>query len=93
MSSFAIYMNIFWLPVIMLVAGFIGFMVRNAQFKNAKQKIASLENEMLRNHAEILSLQKEIVKLKGGIRDSKTPVVNIKATPAEETKTNIKEGK
>lgn len=92
MPSFEVYINVLWLPFIALVAALVGFIVRSNQVKKASQKIASLENEMLRNHAEILSLQKEIVRLQNGLQDSKTRIVNIKELPPEE-KGNLKERK
>jgi Tfp pilus assembly protein PilN len=93
MPSFEVYMNVLWLPFIALIAVLVGFMMRRSQIKKASQKIASLENEMLRNHAEILSLQKEIVRLQAGLQDSKTRVVNIKETPPAEEKGGLKERK
>lgn len=82
-------MSILWLPLIALTAGFLGFILRSSQLKKCRHKITSLENEMLQNHAEILNLQKEIVRLQTGIQNSKTPVVHIKDAAGDE-KGNVK---
>lgn len=87
--AFQIYLNILWLPLIALVSAFIGFLLRSGQLKKVRQRVLSLENEMLKNHAEILELQKEIVKFQNIQNNSKTPVVSIKDSPAEE-KTSAK---
>jgi regulator of PEP synthase PpsR (kinase-PPPase family) len=89
MPSFEVYMNILWLPVIVLLSAIIGFILRSAQLRKTRQKVFSLENEMLKNHAEILQLQKDIVRLQSIMGDSKTPVVNIKDSSSEE-KTSAK---
>ncbi len=54
--------SILWLPLIYLVAGYIGFFFRSSQIAKSKKRIIYLENEMLRNHAEILKLQQEIAE-------------------------------
>ncbi len=55
--------SILWLPVIILIAAFAGFSFRSAQIIKSKKRIIYLENEMLRNHAEILKLQQELVEM------------------------------
>jgi len=90
MPSFEV--NVFWLPFIALLSAIIGFILRSAQLRKARQKILSLENEMLQNHAEILQLQKDMVRLQHSLGDSKTPVVSIKDSSAEE-KPALKERK
>lgn len=91
MPSFEVYLNVLWLPILALVSALIGFILRSAQLRKARQKVVSLENEMLQNHAEILQLQKDIVRLQNSLGDSKTPVVSIK--DSSEEKPAIKERK
>ena len=88
MPSFEV--NILWLPLIALIFAVIGFILRSAQLRKARQKILSVENEVLKSHAEILELQKDLVRLQnvlGALGDSKTPVVNIKDSSPEEKAT------
>jgi hypothetical protein len=48
-----------------MVAGFSGgYLMRTLQRNKAKSRILRLEDEMLRNHAKILSLEKNISDLK-----------------------------
>lgn len=89
MPSFELSLNFLWLPFIVFVSALAGFLLRSAQLKKVRQKVLSLENEMLQNHAEILQLQKELVKLQNNPGNSKTPVVNIKDSSSEE-KTGVK---
>ena len=58
-----LFISILWLPVIILIAAFVGFSFRSAQITKSKKRIIYLENEMLRNHAEILKLQQELVEM------------------------------
>lgn len=92
MPSFEVYLNVLWLPFIALLSAIVGFLLRSSQLRKARQKVISLENEMLQNHAEILQLQKDIVRLQNTLGDSKTPVVSIKDASTEE-KASVKERK
>ena len=75
---FAWSISIFWLPVIVLVSGVLGFLFRSHQIAKSKKRILSLENEMLNNHAEILKLQQELVSLKKAeVQGSKTRIVTM----------------
>jgi hypothetical protein len=82
---FALSISIFWLPVIVLISGVMGFLFRSSQIAKCKKRILSLENEMLNNHAEILKLQQELVTLKNdGGGASKTRIVNMKDPQQDE---------
>lgn len=49
----------------LIVAGFSsGYLLRSLQRNKAKTRILKLEDEMLRNHAKILSMEKTIADLK-----------------------------
>ncbi|MBC8034816.1 MAG: hypothetical protein H7Y03_11765 [Chitinophagaceae bacterium] len=84
MPSIEIHLNLFVILFLLMFSGFAGFAIRRQQLKGMKQKIGALENEMLQNHAEILSLQKEIAQLQVISADSKTPVVSIKETNSDD---------
>lgn len=84
MPSFEVSLNVLWLPLLALLSAIVGFLLRSSQLRKTRQKVVSLENEMLQNHAEILQLQKDIVRLQNNIGDSRTPVVSIKDVTAEE---------
>lgn len=85
-------MNLLWIPVIAFFSALLGFMIKNGQLAKTKSKVISLENEMLKNHAEILSLQKELALLQSAAADSRTPVVKIKENVAEEKSSIKKQG-
>lgn len=84
MPSIEIHMNLLLIPVIVVISAFIGFLFRSSQIASLNKKVASLENEMLWNHAEILNLEKEIVRLNSSKLGAKTPVVSIKDNNADE---------
>ncbi len=80
----AISINVTWIPVILLVGIIIGFALRSQQIKKCKNRIISLENDMLYSHAEILRLQHDQVEMeKAFLRPSKTPVVTMKDLPQD----------
>lgn len=77
--------SILWLPFIVLIAAFVGFLFRSAQIAKSKKRIVYLENEMLRNHAEILKLQQDIVEYeKNNGAAYKSRVVPMKDSQSDE---------
>jgi hypothetical protein len=86
--------SILWLPLIVLLAVFAGFFFRSSQIAKSKKRIIYLENEMLRNHAEILKLQQEIVEneKKNGLAP-KSRVVPMKESQADENSEAIQKKK
>ncbi|MBC7903846.1 MAG: hypothetical protein H7Y27_10500 [Gemmatimonadaceae bacterium] len=74
-------LSVFTLTGIILIALFVGFMLRAAQLSRIKQSNERLENEMLSNHAEILKLQKELAD-KTSVQ-SRTPIVPMRESVAE----------
>ncbi len=80
MIAIQISLNI--LPVMGLLAlAFItGFYLRSKQLKSSRKKIIGLEKEMLRNHADILELQKEKAILIKQMKESKIPVIPMKSS-------------
>jgi len=73
-----ITVNVLWLPLLIAFSAFAGFFLRSAQNKKSTKRVHSLENEMLKNHAEILKLNKEIVDLTNSLPNNKTRIVNMK---------------
>ena len=82
-----ITINIIWIVLACLGFGFIGFMLRSAQIASFKDKFRGLEKEMLQNHAEILSLQKENSLLLNNIKNNSVPVIPI--TSKENTEATV----
>lgn len=89
----AILINVLWIPAIVLVSAFFGFVIRKATLIKSQRRVLSLENEMLNNHAEILQLQQEIKKIEiaHNARPSSTRVVPMKdSSNNDDTQKNIK---
>lgn len=65
------------MPVLgmMLFSFLTGYILRSGQLRSYRRKIIDLEKEMLRNHAEILELQKERADLQRQMKDSRIPVI------------------
>jgi len=84
MLAISILINVLWLPLIVLCSALAGYIFRSQQILKAKKQVSSLEREMLNNHAEILTLQQEIVKLQSKNSTPKSLVVNMKEVPASE---------
>lgn len=77
----------------LVLAAFVtGFLFRGAQLRKLKEKVADLEKEMMRSHAEILELQKDKHILEEKIKGSSSiPVIPI--TSKEEKKADTKQDK
>jgi hypothetical protein len=86
MLSIPITVNLFFLVGSLAFTGLLGFAFRSAQIKNLKNKICSLEKDMLVAHADILELQSENAVLEQKLKESShIPVIPINAA-AEEKK-------
>ena len=59
------------LLVISLVSLLVGYLIRSNAIRKYKSKVVSLENEMLKNHARILKLEKQLAEAKGEIKISR----------------------
>ena len=79
-----ITLNIFVLAGAIISATLIGFIPRTARIRKAQRTIDRLEKEMLNNHAEILSLQKELTL--NANQSSRTPIVPIRENGTEPKK-------
>ncbi|MEO5681933.1 MAG: hypothetical protein ABIQ88_04785 [Chitinophagaceae bacterium] len=73
--------NIILLAVIVLAAAAVGFLISKASSKKQKSVILKLEVEMLRNHAEILQLHKELTEKEN--LQSSTPIFSIRDSGSE----------
>ena len=75
--------NLTWILPLCLSFGIAGFLFRSNQIGKLNRRIKDLEKEMLQNHAEILSLQKENTELTYTLKNNTVPVIPITGTPKE----------
>ena len=78
MLAIQISVNIFLVMGAVIAAFGVGYMIRSVQVNSLRKKVLELESEMLRNHAEILNLQRSKANLELTIKESKIPVIPIK---------------
>lgn len=76
-----ISINILLFAVIVTAAALAGFFVNLARLNKQKAAVLKLETEMLRSHAEILQLQKELSEKESS--SSKTPIFSIRDNASE----------
>jgi hypothetical protein len=81
--------DIIWVPVVAIVAALAGFSLRSLQIQKLKKQVSGLEKEMLNSHAEILSLQEEMVRAQSKNSSSQSLVVSMKEVPAAEEKKDL----
>ena len=77
--------NLTWILPLCLTFGIAGFLFRSSQIGKLNRRIKELEKEMLQNHAEILSLQKENTELTDKLKNNTVPVIPITGAPKEST--------
>jgi len=82
-----ITLNVFVLAAMLIAAALIGFFPRAARLNKAQRTIARLEKEMLTNHAEILSLQRDMNEKNN--QSSRTPIVPIRENGNETKKETL----
>lgn len=75
MLAIQISVNIFLVFGAVIAAFGVGFIIRSAQINSLRKKVLELESEMLRNHAEILNLQRNKANLELTIKESQIPVI------------------
>lgn len=61
-----------------------GFLLRTWQLAKKNRRIAELEGEMMKAHAEVLVVQKEYCDLESRVKDLAIPVIPMKLTAKEE---------
>ncbi len=91
MPNIEIPMSLLTLILVILISGFIGFVLRGGQLKKKQLKISELRREMVSNHAQILEMEKEFVALESRLRDAKTPILPFKVN-AEQHNTQAANG-
>ena len=77
--------NLIWILPVCLAFALIGFLFRSNQIGKLRHRIKELEAEMLQNHADILSLQRENTQLFEKIKNNAVPVIPISGTGKENT--------
>lgn len=82
-----ITVNVFVLVAMLVSAVLIGFIPRTARLRKARRTIDRLEKEMLANHAEILTLQKDMNVMTN--QSSRTPIVPIRENSNETKKETL----
>jgi hypothetical protein len=83
--------NLIWAFPVCLFFGIIGYAFRGHRLNKLKNRISELESEMLQNHAEILTLQKENAELVNKLKNNPSvPVIPITGTGSG--KENTSEG-
>jgi hypothetical protein len=75
--------NLIWILPACIGFGLAGYALRSLIIKKLRRRIQELEAEMLQNHAEILSLQKENTDLADKLKNNTVPVIPITGTPKE----------
>jgi hypothetical protein len=92
MLAIQLTINLFVLVAIVASATLLGFLFRSLQISKLKRKVIDLENEMLRNHSEILDLHRENASLEQQMKQINIPVINIKSARDEKSGDNLDSG-
>lgn len=92
MLAIQLSINLFVLAAIVVCAILPGFVFRSVQIAKLKRKVIELENEMLRNHSEILDLQRENASLEQQMKQINIPVINIKSGRDDKSGENLDSG-
>lgn len=85
--------NLIWIVPACLLFGIAGYLLRGTLLKKLVRRVHELESEMLQNHAEILSLQKENTELMNRLNNPAVPVIPITGSQKENTGENLPDGK
>ena len=82
--------SLLWLSALVVGSAVIGFFARSRSISSFRRKVAELENEMLRNHADILDLQKQKSELEQRLNSSEIPVITLKPAKDDKSSPSIK---
>jgi hypothetical protein len=85
MLAIEISFNLFLFTAMVIACFGIGFFARSSQLSSLRKKVLELESEMLSNHADILDLQREKVQLEQQIKQSKIPVIPMRASKDDDS--------
>jgi hypothetical protein len=77
--------NLIWIVPACALCGLVGYLLRSIHLRKLISRIRELESEMLQNHAEILSLQKENTELMNRLKNPAVPVIPITGSTKENT--------
>jgi hypothetical protein len=77
--------NLIWIVPACVLCGVAGYLLRGTLLRKLVRRVHELESEMLQNHAEILSLQKENTELVNRLKNPAVPVIPITGSPKENT--------
>ena len=69
--------------------GIAGYAMRSVMIRKMRKRVQELEAEMLQNHAEILSLQKENTQLTDKLKNNPVPVIPITGNAKENPTENL----
>ena len=64
MNVLNLKISVVWFLLSIIILPLLGFMARRAQLQRKRKRIEELETEMMNNHADILSLQKQLAAAK-----------------------------
>jgi hypothetical protein len=78
MFTIELTLNAFVFAAIVLGTACIGYAVSRGKIVRKRFRIAELEHELIRNHAEILMLQKEFIAIELQLHNAKDSVVVMK---------------
>lgn len=84
MLVIVVSVNVLVLLGIFVFAFLVGYLLRTAQLRKQHSKVIELETEMLRNHADILELQKEKALLEQKLKEIQIPVIPIKSSKEDD---------
>lgn len=92
MLAITLTVNVFLFAIAVVIAFLVGFLMRGSQLKKWKKKVIDLETEMLRNHADILDLQKDKVTLEQNLKTIAIPVIPINVSKDDKNGDKLSEG-
>ncbi len=84
-------MNVIGLVAVIVASAFAGFGFRSEQISKSRLHVSQLEKEMIKNHIEILELQKEYIDLESkfsSAKDNVATAINLPKTESNERMTD-----
>lgn len=92
MLAITLTVNLLLFAIAVGLAFLVGFLLRGSQLKKWKKKVIELETEMLRNHADILDLQKDKAALEQNLKTIAIPVIPINASKDDKNGDKLSDG-
>lgn len=72
-----LYVHVLWLPLIIALSVFTGLLFRTQKLRKTRKQVLSLENDMIRSHADILRLEQKLAAVEKAASNP-SPVVPMK---------------